>query len=105
MKTCWQFWLLPLLALGLLLSVFEVNTGEIVNTWGDAYDAYLLPSFSADSSPSVTVSPRQRTSRITAQNKPFFIRSEVAFRPALFRNQPIFRYRNQIHLRCCQWLI
>jgi|GEM_PF-5869818 len=30
MKTRWQFWLLPLLALGLLLSVFEVNTGEIV---------------------------------------------------------------------------
>lgn len=105
MKTRWRFWLLPLLTVGLLLSVFEVNTNDIVNTWGDTYDAYLLPSFSADSSPSATVSPRQRIRSLPLKIRQFSAPSDVVAPHTFISNCFVFLRKIRIYLRCCQWLI
>jgi hypothetical protein len=107
MKTRWRFWLLPLLTVGLLLSVFEVNTDDIVNTWGDAYDAYLPPAFWADSSSSVTISPIQRkpTGVLPIPVRWPSGRFVAGLFPAPGGNRPGFLHRSRIHLRCCQWLI
>ncbi len=107
MKTRWQFWLLPLLAVGLLLLIFEVNTDDIINTWGDAYDAYLPPAFSADGSLQITVSPVQRkpTGALPMPVRWFPARFVADPFPAPSRNRFVFLHRKRIHLRYCQWLI
>ncbi len=104
-KTRWRFWLLPLLTVCFFISAFEVNTDEIVNSWGDTYDAYLPVEYVADGVESATISPWRHLGSIIQ-----------AFRPTAQSAYPlyVFYWSNtrivslhceRIYLRYCQWLI
>ena len=106
MNARWRSWLLPLLLVSFGISAFEVNTDDIVNTWGDCYDAYIPAEFVADADSSATVSPRHDTGHrcfslfVAATHSPL---PALAAGPRPARRSFI-RYE-RVFLYCCQWLI
>nr|WP_293845744.1 hypothetical protein [uncultured Arsenicibacter sp.] len=105
MKLRWRYWLLPILMMGMFISIFEVNTVGIINSWGDDWDTYLPAEYTRDQFTSATTSPSQVLSaqvlNTSLRRATLHFGSASTSVPSRYR----WLWQHRIFLRCCQWRI
>lgn len=100
----WRYWLLPILMMGMIISIFEVNTEVISNSWGDQWDTYLPAEFTRDQSPSTTTSPNRVTGAFVMSSTQRVGTRHIALTKVSSR-QYCWLWHHRLFLRCCQWRI
>ncbi|WP_345269353.1 hypothetical protein [Nibrella viscosa] len=105
MKIHWRYWLIPLLTIGLFISIFEVNTGGIVNTWGDAWDTYLPAEFMPDPVHSVSGVHDCLAGASIRLVRQIAFHTPAVLSPALSKIPADWVRCQELFLRWCQWRI
>jgi len=105
MKLRWRYWLLPVLMIGMFISIFEVNTEGISNGWGDQWDTYLPTEYTRDQFTSTTTSPSLALGTVVLNTT--LHRTKLHFESAstIVSSHDRWLWQHQIFLRCCQWRI
>jgi hypothetical protein len=91
--------------IAMFISIFEVNTEGIANSWGDEWDTYLPVEQTRDPIQSQTVSPDQVVNPFSPQTRWQTPRLFTAVPTALASGQRCWLWLHCLFERCCQWRI